>query len=206
MPHRYAQVRTNIANMAISTREVWLHAALARMRAVVETHGASVPPIRVSVGWPSRLALSRRKRRVGECWPRETAGEDHAHVFVSPALAEPVEVLATLLHELCHAALPKGAGHKASFKRLAVACGLTGKMTATLAGPELAADLAAVAAELGPFDHHKLDGRRDAKQSTRLRLWECQCEPPVKVRVGHDEFDATCNRCGAEFARKGDDA
>ena len=187
--------------MTQSTREDWLRGAATRLRAIVEAQGASVPPIRVSVGWSSRLALSRRKRRVGECWPRETAGEDHAHVFVSPALAEPVEVLATLLHELCHAALRQGTGHKAPFKRLAVACGLTGKMTATVAGPELAAALAALAAELGPFDHHRLDGRRDAKQSTRLRLWECQCEPPVKVRVGHDEFDATCNRCGAEFAR-----
>ena len=190
--------------MTTSTREAWLDSGTARLRGLIESHGASVPPVRVSVGWPSRLALSRRKRRVGECWPRETAGEDHAHVFVSPALVAPVDVLATLLHELCHAALPKGTGHRAPFKQLATACGLTGRMTATEPGTELAADLAALAAELGPYAHHGLDGRRDAKQSTRLRLWECRCEPPVKVRVARDEFDATCNACGKLFTRKGE--
>jgi uncharacterized paraquat-inducible protein A len=34
-----------------------------------------------------------------------------------------------------------------------------------------------------------------------MRLWECKCERPVKVRVASDEFEATCDRCNAKFER-----
>jgi hypothetical protein len=36
---------------------------------------------------------------------------------------------------------------------------------------------------------------------SRLRLWVCGCDAPVKVRVASDDFQATCNRCDSPFKR-----
>jgi hypothetical protein len=43
---------------------------------------------------------------------------------------------------------------------------------------------------------------RGAGSGSRLRLWECECARPVKVRIASDDFQATCNRCGTSFTRK----
>lgn len=34
---------------------------------------------------------------------------------------------------------------------------------------------------------------------SRLRLYECKCKKPVKVRVASDYFAATCNKCKRPF-------
>ena len=40
---------------------------------------------------------------------------------------------------------------------------------------------------------------RGVGSGSRLRLWECQCEPPVKVRIGRDVFNAQCLDCNNPF-------
>ncbi len=37
------------------------------------------------------------------------------------------------------------------------------------------------------------------KKKGKMRLWVCECEPPVKLRVGRTTINATCNDCGAKF-------
>lgn len=44
------------------------------------------------------------------------------------------------------------------------------------------------------------DGPRPGPGS-RMRLWICSCEKPVKVRVARDDFRAHCDVCGAAFIR-----
>jgi len=43
---------------------------------------------------------------------------------------------------------------------------------------------------------------RGTGSGSRLRLWECECARPVKVRVASDDFRAHCDECGSAFARK----
>jgi hypothetical protein len=184
--------------MSAATREAWLLEATEELWPLTKLDRV---PLRVACGWPARKALSRRSRRVGECWAGERQADKLAQLFVSPCLDAPAAVLATLLHEMLHAALPLGVGHKAPFARAATAAGLVGKPSATTAGPELAERLNAIAFVLGAYPHVKLDGvNGHKKQTTRLRLYECAC--PVKVRVASDSFDATCNDCGDAFERK----
>lgn len=38
---------------------------------------------------------------------------------------------------------------------------------------------------------------------SRLRLWECGCASPVKVRVASDDFKAHCDTCGQPFVYQG---
>jgi len=160
-------------------------------------------PVLVTYGFPSARALSLKKRRVGECWHSGAEPEGYnAVIFVSPILwTDPVEVLATLLHEMIHAAEPKG-GHRAPFSRLARRCGFTRPWTRTPLSPELREKLAALAVSLGEFPAAgmRIKIPRRGSKGSRLRLWECEC--PVKVRVASDDFDATCGACVEPFKRR----
>lgn len=43
-------------------------------------------------------------------------------------------------------------------------------------------------------------GKSHGKGSgSRLKLWTCECNPPMKVRVARADFDADCNCCGTTF-------
>lgn len=44
---------------------------------------------------------------------------------------------------------------------------------------------------------------RGPGSGSRLRLYECHCPRPVKVRVASDDFAATCHHCNAPFAKVG---
>lgn len=43
---------------------------------------------------------------------------------------------------------------------------------------------------------------RGAGSGSRLRLFECECVPPLKVRVARDAFNCTCNDCNSLFIRR----
>lgn len=44
---------------------------------------------------------------------------------------------------------------------------------------------------------------RGAGSGSRLRLFQCACHPPIKVRVARDAFDCTCNTCTTLFQKQG---
>ena len=83
-------------------------------------------------------------------------------------------MLDLLLHELIHATVGTHEGHKGAFKRLAVACGLSGKMTATIAGEALTPRLADIVASLGEYPHSALNPASGAKKAG-TRLIKCEC-------------------------------
>ncbi|HEY6324210.1 MAG TPA: transcription elongation protein SprT [Thermoanaerobaculia bacterium] len=172
------------ATVLVPTREQWLQSAVDHLRPVFLAQGVAVPPaVHVSMGFPSTGALARRSRRIGECWPPEASRDGLHHLFLSPLLAEPLPVLAILVHELVHAAVGLRARHGPPFRRLALALGLRGRMTSTTAGPELAARLAELAAGLGAFPHAGLLANpARSKQTTRLRKVACPaCGYTVRV-------------------------
>lgn len=114
--------------------------------------GLKVPRgTKVSCSWPSEGGIGRKVRTDGETWFLK----DGAEIFISPALGQDdVEVLATLTHEMIHAALGGRVDHRhAAFRNAAHAVGLTGKMCSTYAGHELAKDLAHIVKRLGPYPH-----------------------------------------------------
>lgn len=139
------------------TREGWLRAASDRMVAwlpeVKESLDPAIAP--VSCGFPK--GRHGAGRAIGVCYhPGACPGaEELRPIFICPTLESPREVLATLLHELVHAALPKEAGHKKRFKDAVFGLGLTGKATATYCEPGSALDkrFDALVEELGPYPH-----------------------------------------------------
>jgi hypothetical protein len=187
--------------MPSMTREQWLSDAAGIIRSdIFREDGFEVPPIRVSVGFPSRNALSRRRRTIGQCWRASASADGIPQILISPLLGDPIEVLATLAHEMIHALRPD-AGHKKAFQIIADQIGLNKPWIATTAGPALRERLNTILAELGPYPHSPLNPAMltTRRQSTRLRLYECSC--PVKVRVASDDFQATCTVCDSPFQR-----
>lgn len=156
--------------MSYPNRETWLIAATSELRdTLFKRHAETVPEVKVSVGFPGGGSA---RKRIGECWNGRAASDGMPQVFISPVLADPVRVLDVLVHELIHAIVPD-AGHKTPFKRIATKLGLTGKMTATVAGPELEAELRALSDRLGAFPHAGLTLSGRKKQTTRLNKVEC---------------------------------
>lgn len=162
------------------SREQWLEAAAQRLAPLAGIGKHETP--RISVGFPSTRALSTNKRRIGECWHAKACEDGRPQVYISPVLTDPIDVLATVLHELGHVRFPD-AGHKGPFKRFMKQAGLEGKPTATVPGPQCTLTLRSIAADLGPYPHSKLTpSQQRKKQTTRLLKAQCPaCECTIRV-------------------------
>ena len=181
-------------------REEWLGSLLEALRPTFAAADKALPErIRVSCGWPSSRALSKKQRRIGECWSVRASDDGTHEILVSPSLADPAEIAHVLVHELCHAACGTDCGHKGEFVRLARKLGLEGKPTATVAGKDLADRLNALTGKLPAYPHARLDAahRPVKKQGTRMLKVECgSCGYVVRVaRKWLDEGMPTCH-CG----------
>lgn len=168
--------------LGAATREQWLAAAAALLLAKDVFASEVVPTnIKYSCSWPGG---GSRTKRIGECWSPSVSAGGTTEIFISPIMYDTLRVLDILTHEMVHAIVGTEAGHRGAFKRLAVASGLEGKMTATTAGPELVKKLEVVAAELGDYPHSEMTpgSGPTKKQTTRLLKAECdECGYVVRI-------------------------
>jgi len=164
--------------------------------------------IRASCSWPSKSGLANKKRRIGEAWSAKNSADQSCEVFISPVLKDPVEVSATLVHELVHCAVGVEAGHKGRFARLAKAVGLEGKMTATHAGESLKTRLRDVTDAIGPYPHAELTHSNVLKkQGCRLLKVVCECGCVVRMtRKWLDEVGPPTCGCGTLMVEEEGDA
>lgn len=157
-----------------ATREAWLTAAVSALTPLLEAVAATVPPVRVSVGFPG--GRGRKNAVIGQCWAPEASADGVAQVFISPTIVDGVQVLSTLLHEMVHAADANKSGHRGPFARIAKAVGLTGAMTATVPGEALSATLTTVLDGLGAFPHAALKpGATGAHKPQGTRMLKVSC-------------------------------
>jgi len=183
-------------------REEYLEKALIELTPYIDKAGYSMPAVKVSAGWPSAKAFSSKARRTGETWHKDSVAQENSHIFISPYISDSREVLSILVHELGHAILKQGVGHRKPFKDYMRAVDLVGKATATESGEVLLSFLDLAIEKLGAYPHESIDKNPDRKkQSTRLRLYQCQCEDPVKIRAATDNLRATCLDCEAGFEK-----
>lgn len=178
---------TAIATTAkYATREEWLVAAVEALgREVFAPAELTLPNVRVSVGWPG--GRGKKENVIGQCWPTTLAGDKVAQLFISPVLNDGARILDVLAHELVHAVDDCKSGHKGPFAKMAKAIGLTGKMTATVASPELVEKLTALVHELGVYPHSELakggGSHTPKKQGTRMLKVECPVGSGYVVRM-----------------------
>lgn len=171
-------VMTPIINLKHPTREQYLNAATDVLRSgLFASFQATVPPVKVSVGFPGGGSA---RKRIGEHWSPKSSADGIGQVFISPVLGDSLRVLDVLTHELVHACTP-GAGHGKAFSQLAKRIGLEGKPTATVAGPQLTARLNDIINDLGPYPHAELRLTDRKKQTTRLIKCSCPCGYTVRT-------------------------
>lgn len=131
------------------TREEWLNAAVAIIRPyLLDVSQTTVPDtFRVSIGFAG--GRGKKGDTIGQCWYPEASTDKHTEMFISPVLAEPSRILDVLVHEMIHAGGHRG--HRGGFKKAAIAAGLEGKMTATVAGERLKGIIAGWLKQLGDY-------------------------------------------------------
>lgn len=135
-------------------REHWLQLATLQITPLFQALGRKVPPVKVSVGFPSG---GLRSRAIGQCWPVSGAQDKQNHIFISPSLGSAYEVIDTLAHELIHAVDDCQHKHGKEFKALALALGMEGPMRQASAGPGLKLKLEGMLRALPPYPHSRLN-------------------------------------------------
>ena len=183
----------------VENREAWLQAAGSFLLDCLAAYGLPRVAVRVSCGWPVRGGAALRRAVIGQCFPPSVCKDGTAQIFISPRLSDSIEVLGTLLHELLHASVGCQYGHRQPFSQAARKVGLVGPPTATAVGDALRPSLLAYIEQVGPYPHAAIRFTSKEKGGSRLRLYECRCAPPVKVRVASDTFQAVCLLCEAAF-------
>lgn len=172
------------SKVKIPNREKYLIEMAEAIRPKIEKEsGKLTPPYRISMGFPSRNALSIKKRVVGQCWGGMASADGVHQLFISPVLHAPVEIAATVAHELIHANVGTEVGHRKPFSRVAYAIGLKGKPTATYAGDAFVEQVKGILGKLGDFPHAPLTAHGKYKpQGTRLLKAMCMTDG-YNVRV-----------------------
>lgn len=166
----------------METREAYLTSLIEKLRPVFLASGYPLPEgvtLRVSCSFPSRRALSSQPT-VGQCWGGEATEDGSVHLLISPVLSDPVEIAATLVHELVHAAIGVDAKHGPLFTRAMKAVGLEGKPTHTVASETLKVDLQRLVDSLGDYPHAAIKPKAlESKRQTNRQL---------KVSCSQDDY------------------
>lgn len=184
----------------IHTREGWLLAFTNAARPKFKDCDAALPEaIRVSVGHPSK---GIRSSVIGECWSDAASQDGAVEIFIRPSLqSDSSRVADVLTHELIHAALGSAEGHGPKFRAVMKRLGLTGKATATVAGPEWHNWADPILEALGPLPGAQLNdmvlGGGKKTQTTRYLKVTCDC-CGWQARVTAKHLEGRTLRCPDE--------
>lgn len=184
----------------VHNREAWLLEAVREITAVFEENGYTVPPVRISVGWPGGKGKKTMLKTIGQCWYGHQSSDGLAQIFISPALTDTVEIMATIAHEMVHAVAGGKCGHRGLFRTIALQIGLEGKMTATNAGDALKGRFVPMLERLGTYDHAKLNVSlvtAPANKNRHLKINCHYCEFTARTTRKQMDEHAMPEHCGA---------
>lgn len=172
------------------TREEWLmRAAGMILKQVAELGYIPTGDVKVSLG---ALTLAGRKKKpaYGVCYHGEASEGGYREIFIDASLTDTRFILGTLTHEIGHAVLKDGTGHRKPFKTFCEKVGFdfreSGKAEHAGDGDEWWNWASLIARDLGNIPHKRLNTMKaegeKKKQKARLLLCECpECE--LKVRT-----------------------
>lgn len=165
--------------MQTLNRESWLnHLTEQYIRPHFESKGYTIPEgIKYSCSFSTKGAFKRKGQKrfvAGQCISNRDSQGNHRNfeIVIVPNEANSIEVLDTLIHELCHATVGLNEGHGKVFDNCSKAVGLEGKPTSNYATEALKVLLTQWVAEAGEYPHESLQVNM-RKQSTRLHKCDC---------------------------------
>ena len=126
-----------MTNKIENNRETWLQKGADYMRGYFTLNNYTCPEIQISMG---KVGGGRNNKTIGTCWTPESAKDNLSHIFICPSIDDGARALDILLHEMVHATVGNDKKHGPIFRKCALAVGLTGKMTATIASDDLKND------------------------------------------------------------------
>jgi|TARA_R110000765_G_scaffold93293_1_gene175970 hypothetical protein len=195
-----------ITNIEIEI-SIWLEKATQELQTQVFTPAKLRVPnqLRLNVGSMTGTAKDRN-HTLGCCYRKDVAnGVNMITLNISTTQAKDSgRVLDVLVHELIHAIDNNKHGHKGEFRKMALAVGLKGKMTATIATKKLKKVLAGIVKKIGKFPTKavSLEGlQKDVNRNLKL---ECNGTDDVacdhgfninKTRI-QEMSSHTCLCCG----------
>jgi hypothetical protein len=184
-------------------RETWLLACVEECRkSIFEPNDLWLPQaLRISCGLCPGKAI-------GVCMDPECAEDEGTEIFVDPKLTDAVEIIAVVVHELCHASVGLEWKHKGKFIDAIRTVGLEGKPTATYISPgtELFHTANGIAVKLGPYPGVKLT--RKAKETKKRHAWQTflsTSNPEYMIRANTNvvkEFGAPTDPWGQTMVLK----
>lgn len=193
---------------AYATREEWLRAAIKVLDVrVFSKAGYPLPPVATSVGFPSTMGISKKRRCLGECWKRIASDDGINQIFLNPTLNSAHEVVDVLVHELVHAVDDCASGHGSTFRKICKAVGLTdGTPASAAAGADLVPVIEEICKDIGEFPHATLrPSEHDKKQTTRMRKIECpKCGYTCRTTSKWAEIGMPVCPCGFQMVAVGD--
>lgn len=177
--------------MKNTNRELWLTRLAKELERLFKRVGApALPAYRVTCGWPSRKALTRKNKVIGQCFDKSCSKDKTTEMIVSMFIDNEADAAQILAHEMIHASVGTAAGHGKPFRDVAIAIGLEGKMTATVAGPEFIKWIKPVLKKIGKYPHATVDASAATKkQGTRLVKVVCRIHDSYSVRMSQKWID-----------------
>tara|TARA_R100000541_G_scaffold640_4_gene4100 strand:+ start:2875 stop:3474 length:600 start_codon:yes stop_codon:yes gene_type:complete len=167
-------------------RETWLNLMIDKAVPIFDKAGFKISDIRKKLKVSCSMMVGQRKSSkfgaIGMHLPTEWNKEKNHEMLISPTLEDGVQVVAILIHEMTHAIQRHMYGytvkaHGKEFRKIALAVGLQGKMTATTESPELKIIIENWINEIGKYPHDKINLNARKKQGVRNLKVKCQsCE------------------------------
>ena len=180
-------------------REQYLEKVVKKARPLFKKAGSPLPTnVRVASG---HMGSGTRSKNIGECWHSSASEDKGREIWIRPDQTNTLSVLGTLVHELCHAALPDGTGHKKAFADLGRSMLLVGKPTQMTGGDDFAVFWADFIKKNGEYPQPKfLAARIEPKQTTRNLKFECDdCGMIFRTSAKWADDVTACPCCGGDL-------
>ena len=124
----------------------------------------------------------RSKKAIGQCFAKEASDSKEVNLItINPSYNSKctLDVLEIVHHELIHASDNCASGHRGYFRATAIASGLTGKMTATIATPELKDRyIELIVRKIGTFPWDGINTEDFGKKKQTVRNCKVSCFSP----------------------------
>ena len=128
-----------------------------------------------------RVDYRKKYTTLGQCHYKQSTGNNKHEIIISNRLngngkkTDSTRIAHVVLHEMIHTCT-YGHGHKGAFKRLALALGMSGKMTSTENGEDLEERMKTEIVDvLGKFPHKAVTTVTKRKGSRLLKITCTQC-------------------------------
>lgn len=186
--------------VVVINREDWLTQAVELLKSdVFKPAGIDVhKKIRVSVGFMKNGATKRNahKHTLGQCCPQSYTKDKVNEIILNIDKDKPLQMLATLAHEIIHAVDNNVNGHNHIFAGYMKKIGLEGIPTSTVAGKSLNGILKRIAKKLGKFPGKALIVPHNPADTRNIKL-TCVgcCSTPLVLRASASQLLYFVNCC-----------